>query len=403
MPFTIALSGLNAASADLAVTANNIANGSTTGFKSSRAEFADLFAVTPFGVSSTATGNGVKVSQVAQQFTQGNIDFTDNNLDLALSGDGFFTLSDAGALVYSRAGSFKVDNNGYVVSSTGARMQVYPPLPNGGFNTGGLSDLQLVTNESAPQATSNIDMSLNLPADATVPVTTFDPADTTSYNRQTSMTVYDSLGAAHTTSFYFVKTATPNTWTVQSYTDGTAVGTPETLAFDSSGALTTPANGNITFPPYTPNTGAAPITATLDLTGATQYGSNFSVQYTQNGFTTGALSGIDVDPTGVVSARYTNGRSIPMGQVAVTNFANVQGLQKLGDTQWGETFTSGGAQRGEAGSSGFGSIQSGALESSNVEITQQLVNMIIAQRNFQANAQMISTADQITQTIINIR
>ncbi|HQZ79660.1 MAG TPA: flagellar hook protein FlgE [Steroidobacteraceae bacterium] len=403
MPFTIALSGLNAASADLAVTANNIANGSTSGFKSSRTEFADLFAVTPFGVSSTATGNGVKVSSVAQQFTQGNIDFTDSNLDLALSGDGFFTLSDAGSLAYSRAGAFKVDNQGYVVSGTGARLQVFPPLPNGGFNTGGLADLRLVTSESAPQATGMIDMTLNLPADATAPVTAFDPADASSYNRQTSMTVYDSLGAAHTTSFYFVKGALANEWTVQAYTDGTAVGTPQALTFNSSGALVTPAAGTIAFPPYTPATGAAPLALTLDVTGATQYGSNFGVQFTQDGFTTGALSGIDVDPTGVVSARYTNGRSVPLGQVAITTFANVQGLQKLGDTQWGETFTSGGAQRGTAGSSGYGQIQSGALEASNVEITQQLVNMIIAQRNFQANAQMISTADQITQTIINIR
>ncbi len=403
MPFTIALSGLNAASADLAVTANNIANGSTTGFKSSRTEFADLFAVTPFGVSSTATGNGVKVASVAQQFTQGNADFTGNNLDLALRGDGFFTLSDGGALAYSRAGAFKVDNQGYVTSATGARLQVYPPLPNGGFNTGGLSDLQLVTSESAPQATSLVDMTLNLPADATAPLSAFNPADASSYNRQTSMPVYDSLGAAHTTSFYFVKGALPNEWSVQAYTDGAAVGAPQPLVFDSSGALVTPATGSITFPPYTPSTGAAPIALTLDVRGATQYGSNFGVQFTQNGFTTGALSGIDVDASGVVSARYTNGRSIALGQVAVTTFANVQGLQKLGDTQWGETFGSGGAQRGTAGSSGFGSIQSGALEASNVEITQQLVNMITAQRNFQANAQMISTADQITQTIINIR
>ena len=245
MPFTIALSGLNAASADLAVTANNIANGSTSGFKSSRTEFADLFAVTPFGVSSTATGNGVKVSSVAQQFTQGNIDFTDSNLDLALSGDGFFTLSDAGSLAYSRSGAFKVDNQGYVVSGTGARLQVFPPLPNGGFNTGGLADLRLVTSESAPQATGMIDMTLNLPADATAPVTAFDPADASSYNRQTSMTVYDSLGAAHTTSFYFVKGALANEWTVQAYTDGTAVGTPQALTFNSSGALVTPAAGTV--------------------------------------------------------------------------------------------------------------------------------------------------------------
>jgi len=403
MPFTIALSGLNAASADLAVTANNIANGSTSGFKSSRTEFADLFAVTPFGVASTATGNGVKVSSVTQQFTQGNIDFTDSNLDLALSGDGFFTLSDGGALAYTRSGAFKVDNQGYVVSPTGSRLQVYPPLANGGFNTGGLSDLQLATSESAPQATSGIRMSLNLPADASAPASAFDPADASSYNRQTSMTVYDSLGAAHTTSFYFVKGATANEWTVQAYTDGAPVGTPQPLAFDSNGALVAPAGGSIAFPPHPPATGALPLEITLDVQGATQYGSNFGVQYTQDGYTTGALSGIDVDPTGVVSARYTNGRSIPLGQVAVTNFANVQGLQKLGDTQWGETFGSGAAQRGTAGSSGFGVIQSGALEASNVELTEQLVNMIIAQRNFQANAQMISTADQITQTVINIR
>lgn len=403
MPFTIALSGLNAASADLSVTANNIANSSTTGFKSSRTEFADLFAVTPFGVSSTATGNGVKVSQVSQQFSQGNVDFTDNNLDLALSGDGFFTLSDSGALVYSRAGAFKVDNEGFVVSSTNSRLQVYPALENGGFNTGGLSDLRIVTNESAPNATSAVDMTFNLPADATAPPIAFDPADAASYNRATSMTIYDSLGAAHTATYYFVKTATPNQWTVQAYVDGTDVGTPQPLTFSSTGALTTPALGEITFPPHPTTTGAADITLALDVTGSTQYGTGFNVNYTQNGYTTGMLTGIDVDPSGVVSARYTNGRSLALGQVAVTRFANVQGLQKLGDTQWAETFTSGASQRGVAGTSGFGSIQSGALESSNVELTEQLVNMIIAQRNFQANAQMITTADEITQTVINMR
>lgn len=403
MPFTIALSGLNAASADLSVTANNIANSSTTGFKGSRTEFADLFAVSPFGVSNTATGNGVKVSQVSQQFTQGNVDFTDNNLDLALSGDGFFTLSDSGSLVYSRAGAFKVDNQGFVVSSTNSRLQVYPALENGGFNTGGLADLRLVTNESAPNATSAIDMTFNLPADATAPPIAFDPADTASYNRATSMTIYDSLGAAHTATYYFVKTATPNQWTVQAYIDGTGVGTPQALTFSSAGALTSPALGEITFPGYPPATGAADIEITLDVTGSTQYGTGFNVGYTQNGYTTGILTGIDVDASGVVSARYTNGRSLALGQVAVTRFANVQGLQKLGDTQWAETFTSGASQRGVAGSSGFGSIQAGALESSNVELTEQLVNMIIAQRNFQANAQMITTADEITQTVINMR
>ncbi|MEJ1961973.1 MAG: flagellar hook protein FlgE [Gammaproteobacteria bacterium] len=405
MPFRLALSGLNAAQSDLTVTANNIANVATTGFKGSRAEFSDLFANTQQGVSRTAIGNGVKVANVSQLFSQGNIDFTDNSLDLAMSGQGFFVMNDGGALSYSRAGAFQVNNDGYVVNAKGQRLQVYPPLANGGFNTGGLSDLSLSTGVSAPQATTNVDALLNLPASATPPATaTFDPTDTSSFNNATSLTVYDSLGAAHTASTYFVKTATANTWEAHVYVDNQAVGGAQTLAYDDSGNLVTPANGDITFPPYTPATGAAPINMTFDVGKTTQFGQNFTVNsVTQDGFTTGRLIGIDIDQSGVVQARFTNGRSNALGQVAVANFANPQGLQQLGDTQWAETFASGQAIRGEAGNSGYGVIQAGALEASNVDITEQLVNMITAQRNFQANAQMISTADSITQTIINIR
>jgi len=166
----------------------------------------------------------------------------------------------------------------------------------------------------------------------------------------------------------------------------------------------TPAGGNLAFPAYMPATGAAALNLTLDVSGTTQFGSTFSVNaLTQDGYTTGRLIGMDVSSTGIVQARFTNGRSIALGQVALANFANSQGLQQLGDTNWAETFDSGQALRGQAGNSGFGMLQSGALEASNVDITEQLVNMITAQRNFQANAQMISTADQITQTIINIR
>lgn len=405
MPFNLALSGMNAAMADLNVTANNIANASTSGFKSSRAEFADLFAVSSFGVAKTAIGNGVKVSSVTQQFTQGNIDFTDNNLDLAVSGEGFFTLSDQGALAYTRSGAFHVDNNGYVINNAGMRLQVYPPLPAGGFNTGGLADLQLIVGDSAPRASTAVELLFNLPANASPPAsTTFDPTDPTSYNSTTSTTIYDSLGAAHTASYYFARSANPNEWTARLYVDGTAVGSPQPLEFSDTGALVTPAGGELSFPAYPPATGAAPISLTVDVSRATQYGSQFTVNsVSQDGFTTGRLTGIDVDSTGVVSARYTNGRSLALGQVAMTNFANTQGLQQLGDTTWSETFTSGPAQRGLAGNSGFGLVQSGALEASNVDLTAQLVNMITAQRNFQANAQMISTADQITQTVINIR
>ena len=406
MSFRIALSGLNAASSDLNVTANNIANTSTTGFKSSRAEFAELFAVSSAGVSNTQTGQGVKVSNVAQQFAQGNIDFTDSSLDVAISGQGFFILSDGGALAYTRAGAFRADQDGYIVNAEGKRLQVYQPAASGGFNTGALSDLQLVANESPPAATSLVDIVANLPAAATPPTNgTFDPSDPSSYNNATSLSIYDSLGAAHTGTLYFTKTATPNQWTAQLYVDGTAVGTPQTLEYSNTGALVTPGgNGQLVFPAYTPATGAAPINLTLDVSRTTQYGATFGVNsLTQDGYTTGRLIGMDIGSTGVVQARFTNGRSIPLGQVALANFANPQGLQQLGDTNWAETFSSGQSLRGQAGASGFGMLQSGALEASNVDITEQLVNMITAQRNFQANAQMISTADQVTQTIINMR
>jgi flagellar hook protein FlgE len=405
MPFRLALSGLNAASSDLTVTANNIANVATTGFKGSRADFSDLFATSQQGVSATAIGNGVKVANVAQQFTQGNIDFTDNSLDLAMSGQGFFVMNDGGALSYTRAGAFQVNNDGYVVNAKGQRLQVYPPLANGGYNTGGLSDLSLSTGVSAPNATQNVNVLLNLPANATAPTATpFDPTDTASFNKATSLTVYDSLGAAHTASMYFVKGAAPNAWESHLYVDGTAVGGANALTYDDSGNLITPASGDIALGPYTPATGAAPINMNFDFSKTSQFGDTFTVNsVTQDGYTTGRLIGIDIDGSGVVQARFTNGRSNALGQIAVANFANPQGLQQLGDTQWAETFASGQAVRGTAGSSGYGLVQAGALEASNVDITEQLVNMITAQRNFQANAQMISTADSITQTIINIR
>jgi flagellar hook protein FlgE len=405
MTFRVALSGLNAASTDLSVTANNIANSATSGFKGSRTEFASLFAVSSQGSSSTQSGAGVRVSNIAQQFSQGNIDFTDSSLDLAISGEGFFILSEGGALSYTRAGAFQLDRDGYAVNAQGKRLQVFEPSPAGGFNTGSLGDLRLLTGESPPNATTLVETIANLPANASQPINgTFDPADSTSYNSATSLTVYDSLGAAHTATLYFVKTAVPNEWNTRLYVDGTAVGGAQTLQYSDTGLLVAPAGGDIAFPAYVPATGAAAMNLTFDFSQTTQYGQAFAVNsITQDGYTTGRLIGMDIDSTGVVQARYTNGRSLPLGQVALANFANPQGLQQLGDTNWAETFTSGQALRGQAGNSGFGLMQSGALEASNVDITEQLVNMITSQRNFQANAQMLSTYDQITQTVINIR
>ena len=406
MSFDLALSGINAANTDLNVTSNNLANVNTTGFKESRAEFASLFAQTQEGVSRTAVGNGVQVSEIAQQFGQGNITSTQNNLDLALSGSGFFIMSNNGALNYTRNGSFQVDQNGFLVGATGEHVQGYAPLANGGFNTGGLGDLQLTTAESAPNATTSAEISLNVPSSATPPTTTpLNPADPTTYNDTTSLTVYDSLGAAHTGQLYFVKQASPaNTWNASLYVDGTAVGAgPQTLTFSSTGALTTPANGKVSFGSYTPATGANALNMTFDFSQATQFGDAFGVNsISQDGFTTGSITGINISSTGVVQANFTNGQSKTLGQVALANFANPQGLQQEGNTEWAQSFDSGSAVHGVAGGSGFGTIQSGALENSNVDITTQLVHMITAERDFQANAQMISATNTVTQAIINI-
>lgn len=232
MPFRIALSGLNAAQTDLGVTANNIANTSTNGFKGSRAEFADLFAVSLQGVSSNATGNGVRVAAVAQQFAQGNVEFTDSSLDLAVSGPGMFIVADGGALAYTRAGAYQLNRDGYVVNSMQQRLQAYPPLTGGGFNTGGLGDLRLQTTDSPPAATTSVEYLLNLPANATPPlVAPFDPTNPNTFNQATSLTLFDSLGATHTGTLYFEKTINPNEWTSRLYIDGTAVGAPNTLQY----------------------------------------------------------------------------------------------------------------------------------------------------------------------------
>lgn len=406
MSFRISLSGMNAASSDLNVTSHNIANANTTGFKESRAEFGDVFAVSPYGLASNTTGAGARLQRVAQQFSQGNVDFTGNSLDMAVSGQGFFTLSDGGAMVYSRAGNFSTDSSGYVVNPSGQRLQVFAPNADGTtFNTGKLTDIQLATGDAAPNASTKVNVGVTLPGNATAPTNTpFDAADPTTYNSTTSLTVYDSLGAAHSQSLYFTKTANDNEWTVQTQIDGADVGTPQTLTYSSTGALVTPAGGDITLPAYTPPGGAGAINLTMDLGNSAQYGQKFAVsELNQDGYGTGSLSSISVSSEGVVQASYSNGVTKSIGQVALTSFANPQGLQQKGDNAFSETYESGQPVRGAAGTSDFGLVQGGALESSNVDLTAQLVNMITAQRNFQANAQMIQTQDQITQTIINLR
>lgn len=404
--FSIALSGLTSASSDLDVTANNVANADTIGFKESRAEFADVYAAGAVNLNTSSIGEGVRLASTAQQFTQGNITTTSSNLDLAISGDGFFTLADpSNGIVYTRNGEFSEDKNGNVVTSTGQALQVYPPTTNGGFNTGTLTNLNLQTAQSAPLATSTGSAILNLPADAAVPAdaATFSPNDPLSYNESTSTTVYDSLGNAYPATFYFTQTATTGTWNVNMLVNGVSAGPTQQLSFGANGQVAAGA-GSLTFPNFAPTDGATtPQSMTFNFQQSTQYGGSFGVtSINQNGFATGQLSTVSIDPTGIVSAVYTNGRSTQLGQLALANFPNPQGLKQLGDTNWAETFTSGTHVSGTAGTAGFGSIQSGALESSNVDLTTELVNMITAQRAFQANAQVITTANQLSQTVINI-
>src|SRR5665213_3505840 len=358
MSFGIALSGLDAAQSDLNVTANNIANAATTGFKSSNSEFAELFSVSAQGVSSTQIGNGVALAQVQQQFSQGNIETTGNSLDLALNGNGFFTVSANGSDQYTQAGSFTPNSNGDVVNAAGQYLQVYAPTSSGGFNTTSLENLHIPSGNSAPAATTTASMVFDLPAGSAPPAdATFDPTDVNSFNQSTSLTTYDSLGAAHTASMYFVNTGGSN-WDAYQTIDGNMVNppvapatlpatfTPVQLSYSSSGALTsvtdTAAGTNpaaVSFGSYTPTTGATAMNMTFNLADTTQFGGTFGVtSVTQNGYTTGQLSGVSVSSGGVVQANYTNGKSTPLGQVAIATFADQQGLQQVNNTNWVQTF-----------------------------------------------------------------
>lgn len=399
MALNTALSGINAAQSDLNVISNNIANANTTGFKGARAEFADIFAVTGLNLNSTATGSGTRLEAVAQQFGQGSIATTGNSLDLALSGNGFFTINNGNGVSYTRAGNFQTDANNNVVTPSGAKLQVYPPNGIGGFDTSTLTNLQLVSAQSNATATSLVTMTSNLPASATVPANPFSTTDATSYNAATPVTVYDSQGGTHQGTVYYAKTGT-NAWNANLYVDGTSAGT-QAMTFNTSGNLATPAGGNLVFTPVNLGNGSNPLALTVNVTNTTQFGTSYSAgAITQNGFAAGTFTSIDIDSKGVVTANYSNNQSTKVGQLALANFANLQGLRQLGNTDWAASGDSGAAVMGTAGTGQFGSVQSGALESSNTsDTTAQLVSMIQAQRNYQANAQVLGTDNVLASTL----
>ncbi len=451
MSFNISLSGLNAASNDLSVTSNDIANVGTTGYKESRAEFADIYAASPLGTTANAIGAGVKLANIAQQFGQGNLQFTQNTLDIAVSGQGFFVLHanpTSADLLYTRAGAFNVDQTGTVSNSAGNILQAFPVDALGNVTTSSLAGtipLTVPNTIGVPNATTLVDLNLNFPAAVTpalnvntafpgapvygpAPVGTLDrelelnPASPNSatYHNSTSATVFDSQGTSHILTMYFVMTDDlSNRWEVRSTLDsvpmtvgGAGVFGPAVLDFDANGLLdvaTSTNGGSIPYDPFVLTNGAAPLTFAVDFTNQgntlTQESQGaFTVQsLSQDGFSTGRLSGLEIDDEGLVRATFTNGQNTPLGKIALARFDNPQGLRQIGDTSWLESVTSGVAIAGEAGTGSFGLMQSGALETSNVDLTAELVNLITSQRNFQANSKAIETANAITQTIINLR
>jgi flagellar hook protein FlgE len=420
MSFQQGLSGLNATAKSLEVIGNNIANASTYGAKASRAEFADVYAAALNGAGTNTIGIGVNLSTVAQQFTQGNILTTENPMDLAINGAGFFQVTDGNSpVVFSRNGQFKIDRDGFIVNNELKKLLGYPASPNGVIQPGAAAPLQLPTSGINPQVTGQIDMEFNLDSRlaATAPAAgaAINFADPTTYNNATSMSVYDAKGQDVALTYYFQKAGT-DTWNVFATANGTTInGTAAaplpvtTINFPPNGsAPTSPATPiAINIPASTNAAGAATLAipgVQLDLTKATQYGAGFGVtNMTQDGFAPGQLNSISVESNGIVMARYSNGQSRPAGQIEIATFRNPQGLQPLGGNAWGRTFTSGDPVLGTPGNGNLGVLQAGALEESNVDLTAELVNMITAQRIYQANAQTIKTVDQIMQTLVNMR
>jgi flagellar hook protein FlgE len=408
MSFQQGLSGLNAASKNLETIGNNVANSNTAGFKGAQAQFADVFANSITGGGSAQIGIGTKLSNVAQQFTQGNISASNNPLDLAINGDGFFRVTSNGAVTYSRNGQFQLDKTGYIVNANGSRLTGYMANATGELLTGNAVDLHIDTATLAPKPTTSIDAVFNLNSAETVKGP-FDITDATTYNNATSVTVYDGLGDAHNVQLYFVKNAS-NSWEVWKADDASTPAAapallPTALNFNPDGTLTaaTTAAMPLNFT-VTPDNGAAPFTVDIDFGPTTQYGADFDVgTLSQDGYSSGALSGFNVGSDGTIIGRYTNGKTATLGQVVLASFTNPNGLQPLGNNMWAETSNSGVARVSTPGSGSKGALQASAVEDSNVDLTAELVNMITAQRVYQANAQTIKTQDQVLQTLVNLR
>ncbi|MFJ1213895.1 flagellar hook protein FlgE [Burkholderia pyrrocinia] len=413
MGYQQGLSGLAGASNALDVIGNNIANANTVGFKSSTAQFADMYANSVATSVNTQIGIGTSLASVQQQFGQGTINTTNSSLDVAINGNGFFQMSNNGVTTYSRDGTFQRDKNGFIVDSQGRNLMGYAAGSGGVINTAQTVPLQAPTTNIAPTATTKITGQFNLNSQDTVPTKTpFSATDSTTYNYSTSIQVYDSLGGSQAVNMYFVKSAA-GTWEAYAGVQGGATTDLGTITFDTSGAIKTTTTGTPAAPTTSlgqfqftvPNTdgSATPQNLTLDLTGTTQYGGKDGVNnLAQDGFASGTLTTYSIGADGKLTGNYSNGQTAVLGLIALANFNNPNGLVNLGGNQYAESSASGVPQISAPGSTNHGTLQGSALENSNVDLTSQLVNLITAQRNYQANAQTIKTQQSVDQTLINL-
>ena len=412
------LSGLQVAQTDMSTISHNLANVSTNGFKKSRSEFADVMASTFTSDPRRLTGSGAVLKENVQQFGEGSLATTSSALDLAVSGDGFFAVKSAGnngTTAYTRNGSFVVNADRYIVDFQGSYLQAFPVDASGNITaTGadGLVDVQIPDTSGMPVATTKVELGLNLATSASTPIVSFNRANASSYNNATSTTIYDTSGNAMTMTNYYVRNSAGDAngetaWKVYSFigdqqlTNGGAQAID--MTFDPAGKMTAPA-APTAFDAFTPAATGVAQTITMDYTGSQSKTSTFSVtSRTQNGQSIGQLSGLAVDEQGLITASYSNGETQKLGKVALANFTTPTGLRQQGNSYWASTGIAGAPKYGTASENGYGALMSGTIEGSNVDITEELVNLIAAQRNFQANAKALDTQSQISQTIFNIR
>ena len=462
MSFFTSLSGLKAAQTDLSVLSNNIANTASIGFKKSRAEFGDLISASPLQ-SGTVAGQGTRSKGISQQFTQGGFQTSDRALDLAISGQGFFVTKTGSQMAFTRNGAFSIDGDRNLIDSNGAFVQVLPVDSSGTLSATGISsatNLQIPYTAGQPVATKNLSLSVTLPSDADLPSSRaayqngiaykFDRFDSSSYNYSSATTVYDSSGNPQQATIYYVRMTAPGSIPAGTVvtpavydTDGTTILTPAVttatantdstwaahlfigdqeassdnlvpaagasakplnLVFDTNGTMTQP-TATKTFSSVLPSGASAPLS--LDVTyGLTtrQASSTFTPgNFNQDGKASGQLNNISVDNKGLVTATFSDGTTKKLGAIMIANFPNSNGLRQLGDSRWGQSGLSGEPIVSQAGVGSAGSIQSGALEQANVDITEELVSLITAQRDFSANAKAIETANNMTDTIVNLR